>query len=258
MGNFLRFCNQNRMILLGAAVLLLYAGKLPAWEVSNADKYGKGFGIYQSMPANKLTKRPRDNRDQAGKLAHNPAYFDDSNVDFRCPGYSVMTGITSRYKHFDSDVDDRHHSSDRTFAFRCSFLEDPEDQLLIKHNCRNKREPSDHQLYKPGSSSCHNEGRFIHGLISEKSRKGSPTAKPEFFRDRINKALCCHLQDIKGNQILPTNECTRIEFPAGKSFSFQCNEGYLITKIESKYDQQAQDRSHTFYCCKARAAPAGE
>ncbi|MCB9229066.1 MAG: hypothetical protein H6618_05585 [Deltaproteobacteria bacterium] len=227
-----------------------------AWAVSVADKYGKVFGNYTTKSVNTAIERATDKQDQTAKLVVDPDHFEKSNFDFSCPGYSLLTGVTSRFVDFDGRVDKRQHSSDRTFTFTCSFLEDPQDQLLIKHSCDTDSGPADNEDQKPGQSACEAESQFVNGMISEKYRStdgAQEGGEKQFFRDRLYKTRCCQLRDLAGTAIRPTKLCTKSSFRAGSDFSLQCNEGFLLTRIESVYDPDTWDRAYTFYCCKAES-----
>ena len=249
---YINILQKNFPLCLAGLLGLLVAPK-PAlsWTVSTANKHGDKFGKYYTLPVNKQVERTDDDKDKMKNLTINPDYFKESNVDFQCPGYSVLTGIVSKYKYFNTDADNRNYSSDRNFAFICSFLEDPQDQPIQKFNCQEGKTPADNEEQKQGQSACNSETQFIHGLVSEKYRADPKTGEPSFFRDRIYKSQCCELRDQDGTPVKSSGECNSYEFDAGSNFTLECAEGYLLKKIESNYSGDKWDRSYKFECCKA-------
>jgi len=236
---------------------LLYPEGLLAYQVSTANKYGdksdpEKFGRYQSIPVNKFVERAKDDKTKAAKLAENPEYFNESNVEFTCPGNSLVTGIISKYHYFNTDADNRNYSSDRNFAFICTFFEDPQDRLLKKVNCDTSESPFDNDEQKPGTSQCTGETQFIGGLTSKKYRPDKDAdGALAFFRDRMYKSQCCELKDQDGNAVKSAGSCNMSEFKAGSNFTFECPEGSILKSIESAYDGDKWDRSYKLKCCPA-------
>lgn len=239
---------------VGMVILVIFPHQALSWTVSTANKHGDKFGRYYTLPVNKQVERTDDDKDKMQKLTINPDYFKESNVNFQCPGHSILTGIVSKYKYFNTDADNRNYSSDRSFAFICSFLEDPQDRPILKYNCDEGKTPADNEQLKQGTSVCENETQFIHGLVSEKYRPDPDLGgEPSFFRDRVYKSQCCEMNDQDGTPVKSTGECNSYEFDAGSNFTIECAEGFLLKKIESSYSGEKWDRSYKFECCKAGA-----
>lgn len=218
-----------------------------------ADKYDSSLGSFKTKKFNKQVAKL--DKKSEGFMSPDALqnYYAPSNFDFKCPGNSFLIGIESSYKFFDESVDSSKHSGDRDFSFLCGFFEDPEDRLLRKINCENSLTPPDHKETQASESSCSQDSQFIHGLAGIRfgSKDLANTSNLAFSNDRIIKSFCCELNSYDG-AILKSQqkECSGKTFKATTDFSFKCEKGKILKRIETAFDGQ-WDRSYTFQCCSA-------
>ena len=226
-----------------------------SYNASYADKHEIKHGVYHSKLVNKKVKG-LDSKEEA-KVPDLTGYYNASNFDYKCPGYSFIVGIKSTFKIFDESGNPQKHSADRDFSFVCAFLEDKEDRLIHKIKCETPKS-SDNPNEKNGQSRCSDKGQFIHGLRSQRYRQASADNElvAKFFKDRVNTSSCCELQDYERNNFTATS-CEVKEFPANKDFSFTCPSGKILKQIKTTYHDHKDgywgDRSYEFTCCKVTA-----